>query len=140
MEQIEIEALHESLFAPWVQSLGLQVIELNDVGASYRLPANADIVRAGGAGGGVICGQALAAAADTLSVLTLAHLNGRFRACTTTDLNTRFLRSIPQADVSIAVRVLSNGRRMATTQAEMRMQGQPKLCAMASAGFIYLED
>ena len=91
-------------------------------------------------GGGVVCGQALSAAADTLSVLALAHVNGRFRACTTTDLNVRFMRPVPLGPIDIAVSALSNGRRMAVTQTEIRQAGINRLCATATATFVYLEE
>ena len=142
----ELSALIPELFAPWVQSMNLSILAVNNTGASFALPAASALVRGGGKGGGVICGQALAAAADTVSVLALSHLNNRFRACTTTDLNVRFMRALSsEADVYIEVESLSNGRRMAVTEIRFHSMDKTgkhseKVAALASAGFMYLED
>ena len=103
-----------------------------------RLPANPDLTRGGGPGGGVVCGQAIAAAADTGSVVTLGALNGAFRPCTTVDLTTHFMRPLPEGDVEIEITALSNGRRMATTRAEFRAPGG-KIAATTTCSFAYLD-
>ena len=133
-------ALLAEVFAPWVQDLGLRPVSAAPDGARFVMPANPRLARAGGAGPGVICGQALASAADTASVVALSCLNGRFRNCTTVDLTTHFLRPLPVADVEIDVAALSNGRRMATTRVEIRAVGAAKLAASATCAFAYLED
>lgn len=136
----EIQTLHDDIFAPWIQALGLRPVEVEDGACDFTLPESADLTRGGGQGGGVVCGQAVSAAADTASVLTLSALNGRFRACTTVDLTAHFMRPLPQGDVDIRVEALSNGRRMAVTRAEFRAAGSPKLAATVTCAFAYLED
>lgn len=140
MNPSTVEALIPELFAPWVQSLSLSVLELTETGGQFVMPANPDLVRSGGTGGGVVCGQALAAAADTVSVLALSHLNNRFRACTTTDINIRFMRPLKEADIQLDVVALSNGRKMAVTEVVYLMPGTAKVCCKASCSFIYLEE
>ena len=100
------------------------------------LPENRALVHVGG----VICGQATAAAADTCSVVALSALNGRFRICTTVDLTTHFIRPLKPGDVEIRVDVLSNGKRMAYTKVEMRAKGEEKIAVTATSAFAYLED
>jgi uncharacterized protein (TIGR00369 family) len=133
----KMAALLRDAFAPWVRDPGLRPVELTAAGATFSMPANPRLARGGGAS--VVCGQALAAAADTVSVLALCGLNGRFRNCTTVDLTTHFLRPLPVGDVDITVEALSNGRRMATTRVEFRAPGG-KLAAHATCAFAYLED
>lgn len=132
------QAFVDDVFAPWIRAMGLKVEAVGEEGLAMRLPANADLIRGGGAGGGVVCGQAVAAAADTGSVVTLAALNGEFRPCTTVDLTTHFMRPLPEGDVEIAITALSNGRRMATTRAEFRAPGG-KLAATTTCSFAYLD-
>lgn len=127
-------------FAPWVRALGLRARSEEEGVMVWAMPASADLVRGGGAGGGVVCGQALSSAADTVSVLSLVQFNGRFRACTTTDLQVRFLRPVPEAEVLFRVSALSNGRRMAVTEVTIGHAGTPKPCAFATCAFAYLED
>ena len=136
----EIAALHDEVFAPWIRALRLRPDVVADGTCTFTLPEDGNLTRGGGAGGGVVCGQAVSAAADTTSVLTLSALNGRFRACTTVDLTAHFMRPLPQGDVNIRVSALSNGRRMAVTRAEFRAAGAPKLAATVTCTFAYLED
>lgn len=136
----DIQALHDDIFAPWIQALGIQPAAVEENACRFTLPESATLTRGGGAGGGVVCGQAVSAAADTASVLTLSALNGRFRACTTVDLTAHFMRPLPQGAVDIRVEALSNGRRMAVTRAEFRAAGSPKLAATVTCAFAYLED
>jgi acyl-coenzyme A thioesterase PaaI-like protein len=138
-----VGALYAEVFAPWVQALGLVPTEVSPAGAVFRLPCGPEVARGGGDGPPVLCGQAMAAAADTASVLTLSALNGRFRNCTTVDLTTHFLRPVLTPQAEIRVEALSNGRRMATTRVEVRpLDGAApgKLAATATCAFAYLED
>jgi len=138
-----LTALYAEVFAPWVQALGLIPIEVTATGATFRLPCGPQVARGGGDGPAVLCGQAMAAAADTASVLALSALNGRFRNCTTVDLTTHFLRPVLTPKAEVRVEALSNGRRMATTRVEIRPldAGAPgKLAATATCAFAYLED
>lgn len=133
-----IEAFLEEAFAPWVKLLGLKVVEVLPDGARFTMPENADLARQGGEGGGVISGQAVAAAADTCSVLALCAVNQTFRPCTTVDLTTHFMRPLPVGDVDVKVEAVSNGRRMATLRVECRgVNG--KLAAVATLAFAYLD-
>ena len=47
-----INALLESVFAPWIQDLGLQVVEINNDNVLFYLPENDNLVRGGGSGPG----------------------------------------------------------------------------------------
>ncbi|MEM6661401.1 MAG: PaaI family thioesterase [Pseudomonadota bacterium] len=128
----------DDVFAPWITALGLKVTGVGDQGISLVLPSNRDTTRGGGPGGGVVCGQAIAAAGDTSSVVALAALNGTFRPCTTVDLTTHFMRPLPEGDVEVEITALSNGRRMATTRAEFRAPGG-KIGATMTLSFAYLD-
>lgn len=135
----DANALLGEVFAPWVQALGIQVRGLDPRGGDFRLPFDDQLVRGGGEGGGVVCGQAVAAAADTASVVALSAMNGRFRACTTVDLTVHFMRPLAGGDVEIRVDILSNGRRMAVTRVEFR-GANGKLGASTTCAFAYLQD
>ncbi len=136
----QMQDLLSGAFAPWVKDLNINVTSLSGEGAMFTLPASATLVRGGGAGPQVVCGQALAAAADTASVLTLSGLNGRFRNCTTVDMTCHFMRPLMLADVDMSITALSNGRRMAVTRTEFRARDNTKIAATATCTFAYLED
>ncbi len=132
----EAEHLLATAFAPWIIDLGLKPQAFDETGGNFLLPANPRLVHVGG----VICGQATASAADTVAVVTLSALNGRFRICTTVDLTTHFIRPLKPGDVEIRADVLSNGKRMAYMRMEMRAAHETRVAVSATGAFAYLED
>lgn len=128
--------LLKRIFAPWVVDLGLRAEGFDDRGGTFVLPANPKLVHVGG----VVCGQATASAADTVSVVTLAAMNRRFRICTTVDLTTHFIRPLPPGDVEIRCEVLSNGKRMAFVRVEQRAKGDTRAAVSATMAFAYMEE
>ncbi len=132
----EAEETLARVFAPWIVDLGLKPVGFDAAGGDFVLPENRALVHVGG----IICGQATAAAADTCAVVALAALNGRFRICTTVDLTTHFIRPLKPGDIDIRVDVLSNGKRMAYTRVEMRAKGETKVAVTATSAFAYLEE
>ena len=127
-------------FAPWVADLGLRLMETGPKHALLRLPNNAAIQLRGGPGAGVVCGQAVAAVADTACVFALTGANGRFRNCTTTDMSVRFARPLPGGEVDVRVDLESNGRKLAVCRVTLTAAGSEKTAALATATFMYLED
>ena len=136
----DVAAFLERVFAPWVQELGIETLEVGENGARFRLPENPALVRQNREGPAIFCGQAIAAVADTASVLTLCLLNRRIRNCTTVDMTTHFLRPIPLGDVEVRIEAVSNGRRMAVTRAGFHAGGSPRAAAVATCSFAYLEE
>lgn len=104
-------------FAPWVQALNLQVHALPaDGGVVLRLPQSARLSRVGG----MLCGQAMMAAADTAMVLALIRHFGAFRPCTTVQLNSSFLKPLSGQDALIEARVLRAGKALAFGEIDLR--------------------
>ena len=136
----DAQDLLDSVLAPWVVSMGIKVTAFEATGGDFRVPENSALALRGGPGKGVLCGQAVAAIADTVSVLTLAGVNGRFRNCTTNDFSCNFLRPLMQGEVAVRAEVLANGRRSATVRVDIRQAGGGKLAATAHLAFLYLED
>ena len=86
--------LLKRIFAPWIVDLGLSATGFDGHGGTFLLPANPRLVHVGG----VVCGQATASAADTVSVVTHAAMNGRFRICTTRPPSLKLTSSISRLD------------------------------------------
>ena len=99
------------LFAPWVQALNLRVERFDADSVTLRLPQSDQLSRVGG----MLCGQAMMAAADTAMVLALSSNLGGFRPMTTVQLQTSFLKPVPGTAESIRVRatVLRRGKSLA---------------------------
>lgn len=134
------KALLVEAFAPWVLQQNLTPTAFSKTQATFTLPANDALALRGGPGVGLICGQAIAAAADTATVIALAGANGRFRNCTTVDLSINYLRPLPMGDTTITVNIESNGRKLATCRLTIQSEGATKPAALATATFMYLED
>jgi acyl-coenzyme A thioesterase PaaI-like protein len=97
------------LFAPWVQALDLQVESFGPGEATLRLPQSDALSRVGG----MLCGQAMMAAADTAMVLALISHFGQFRPCSTVQLSSTFLKPLSGQDALVTARVLRAGKSMA---------------------------
>ena len=136
MEINDINKLLQTIFAPWIVDLGVTCTSAEKTRSRFVLPANDRLVHVGG----VICGQATASVADTAAVVALAAANGRFRICATVDLTTHFIRPLPPGDVDVVIDVLSNGKKMAFTRAELFAPGTQNPAVSATMAFVYMED
>jgi len=106
----------DDLFAPWVQALGLSVDSVQAGGITLRLPQSPQLSRIGG----MLCGQAMMAAADTAMVLALIRHFGAFRPCTTVQLSTSFLKPLSGQDALVQATVLRAGKSLAFGEIELR--------------------
>ncbi len=95
--------------APCVRDLGITVEAVAASRVRLRM-ANGPHVRHHG---GVVCGQALMALADTAMVIGLSAALGRFLPMTTVTQTTHFLRSIRDGDVVAECRIIRMGRNLA---------------------------
>ncbi len=109
-------SLMTEVFAPWVQDLGLlvEIVEAGrppgaaadwQPGAVVRLPFTQKICR----DGGVVCGQALTALADTAMVIACSAAWNGYRPMTPIDQTMHFLRPV-NFDVVADARVVRIGR------------------------------
>jgi uncharacterized protein (TIGR00369 family) len=127
----QAQAVLAANFAPWVQDLGLRVESVGPDSALLRLPFAERLVRVGG----VVCGQALMAAADTACVLALAASFGEFRPVATVAQNISLLRPVTNDDLLVEARVVRRGRTLAYCEAWLRAARDGREAAHASATF-----
>ena len=111
------ELLQSGVIAPWVHELGLRVLTCKAGEVQLALPVSPRHVH----GGGVVCGQALMAAADTAMVLAIATQLGAMRPMTTVQLQTSFLRPVPGTDAQaqLTARVLRLGKSLVFGEIEI---------------------
>ena len=133
MKDVLQSALAE-YFAPWVQQLGLRVERVGDDSVVLRLPQNAELSRVGG----MLCGQAMMAAADTAMVLALIRQFGEFRPCTTVQMNTSFLKPLSGQDALVEARVLRAGKSLAFGEIDVRGADDGKSVCRASTTYALL--
>jgi len=106
----ELRGTLPKVAAPWVLQLNLQLVEARLGEVLMTLPVSAALVH----GGGVLCGQALMAAADTAMILAITTHLGEFKPMTTVQMQTSFLRPIPGTlgQARVTARVLRMGRKL----------------------------
>jgi uncharacterized protein (TIGR00369 family) len=112
----QLQSALPEYFAPWVQALKLQVETVGPDSVVLRLPQDASLSRVGG----MLCGQAMMAAADTAMVLALIRHFGEFLPCTTVQMNTSFLKPLSQQDALVEARVLRAGKSLAFGEIDLR--------------------
>jgi uncharacterized protein (TIGR00369 family) len=121
-------------FAPWVQELGLSVDSFDAASVTLRLPKNDRLSRVGG----MLCGQAMMAAADTAMVLALINQFGEFRPCTTVQMNTSFLKPLSNQDALVQARVIRAGKSLAFGEIDLRGADNGKSVCRASVTYALL--
>jgi uncharacterized protein (TIGR00369 family) len=130
----QLQAALPAYFAPWVQALGLAAEPFDADSVTLRLPQSAQLSRSGG----MLCGQAMMAAADTAMVLALVHHFGEFRPCTTVQLNTSFLRPLSGQDALVQARVVRAGKALAFGEIDIRGAQDGKSACRASTTYALL--
>jgi hypothetical protein len=94
MDAAALQATLEELAADYTKRLGLRVETVAPGEVTLTLPVTPELVHAGG----VLCGQAILAAADTAMLLALIAQLGEFRPMTTVQLPARIvLRTSPSS-------------------------------------------
>ncbi|VIO69621.1 hypothetical protein CI1B_28280 [Bradyrhizobium ivorense] len=133
------------IFAPWVQDLNLAVEQFDfaappgggadwQPGAVLRLPFSERLCRSGG----TVSGQALMAFADTAMVIANLAANKGYRAMTTVDQTTHFMRAVTASDVLADARVVRLGRTMSFGRVTLLSAADNKPVAMVSSAFAML--
>ena len=134
MDTLTLQSALAEYFAPWVQALDLQVLACDGDAVTIRLPRQAQLARVGG----MVCGQAMMAAADTCMVLALINHLGAFRPCTTVQMNTSFLKPLSGQDGLIVARVLRAGKSLAFGEIDIRAASDGKSVCRASTTYALL--
>lgn len=133
------------VFAPWVQDLGLSIASIEtspppgapadwQPGAVLRMGFSDRLCRHGG----IVCGQALMALADTAMVMAILSASGGFRPMTTVDQTTHFLKAVASSDVLADARVVRLGRTMSFGRVTLFGASDSKPVAMVSSAFAML--
>ena len=141
----EAQRILGDVFAPWVQDLGLSVerLECNPpAGAASDWQPNATLRMAFSERlcrhGGIVCGQALMALADTSMVIAILAANRGYRPMTTVDQTTHFMRAVTVSDVLAEARVVRTGRTMSFGRVTLSSAADDKPVAMVASAFAML--
>jgi len=133
------------VFADWVRDLNLSIVGIDydppadasadwQPGAILRMPFSERLCR----NGGMVCGQALMAFADTAMVIANLAANRGYRPMTTVDQTTHFMRAVMSSDVLADARVVRRGRTMSFGRVTLLSAADNKPVAMVSSAFAML--
>jgi uncharacterized protein (TIGR00369 family) len=133
------------VFADWVKDLNLSIESIDydpatdqqadwQPGAILRMPFSERLCR----NGGMVCGQALMAFADTAMVIANLAANRGYRPMTTVDQTTHFMRAVMSSDVLADARVVRRGRTMSFGRVTLLSAADKKPVAMVSSAFAML--
>jgi uncharacterized protein (TIGR00369 family) len=133
------------VIAPWVQDLGLSIGSIEcasppgaapdwQPGAILRMTFSERLCRHGG----IVCGQALMALADTSMVIAIMAANRGYRPMTTVDQTTHFMRAATASDVLADARVVRLGRTMSFGRVTLSSATDNKPVAMVTSAFAML--
>ncbi|MDE2331161.1 MAG: PaaI family thioesterase, partial [Bradyrhizobium sp.] len=103
-------------------------------GAVLRMPFSERLCRHGG----IVCGQALMALADTSMVLAILAANRGYRPMTTVDQTTHFMRAVASSDVLADARIVRLGRTMSFGRVTLSSAADDKPVAIVSSAFAML--
>ncbi|MCE3271281.1 MAG: phenylacetic acid degradation protein [Ramlibacter sp.] len=134
MDQQTLQQALPEYFAPWVQALGLRVEAFDAGGVTLRLPQSGQLSRVGG----MLCGQAMMAAADTAMVLALINHFGGFKPCTTVQMNTSFLKPLSGQDALVEAKVVRAGKSLAFGEIDIRGAEDGKSACRATTTYALL--
>lgn len=134
MDRDLLQSALADYFAPWVQDLALKVELFDAESVTLRLPFNPNLTRVGG----MLCGQAMMAAADTAMALALVNHFGAFRPCTTVQMATSFLKPLSNQDALVQARLLRVGKALAFGEIDVRGADDGKSVSRASTTYALL--
>ena len=127
-------ALLADVTAPWVRDLGLEVTEITPSQSRFFLPFSDRLTR----DAGMICGQAIVAAADTAMIAAVTAAIGSYAPITTVDIASRFLRPLGAEGGDITVDILKAGRRLVVGRISVTDRASGKLATELSSTYARL--
>ena len=132
------------VFAPWVMDLNLSIERFDfappgdaadwQPGAILRLPFSERLCR----NGGTVSGQALMAFADTAMVIANLAANRGYRAMTTVDQTTHFLKPASRSAILASAEIVRIGRTMAFGRVTLAAESDGRAVATAQTAYALL--
>jgi uncharacterized protein (TIGR00369 family) len=125
------EAVVRDKLAPWIQDLNLKIDAVAPDGATLRLPYDDKLARVGG----LVCGQAMMALADTAMIFVVSAVNGGFVEMATTNITTSFFRPATGKDVIAKGRALKTGKLLVFGEVTLYADGDDRPVAQATCTY-----
>lgn len=119
-------------FAGWIRDLRPDISSIGPDGCTMTIPVREPINRVGG----IVCGQALAALADTAMVFACIGQMDKVEPVGTVTLDTQFLRPATGEAIRAEAEVTRSGRAMMFARCTLIAEPSGKPVALATATFV----
>lgn len=131
----QIQEFLDRVAADIVKRLRLQVTRVAKGEVTLLMPVSEALIHAGG----MVCGQAILAAADTAMLLAMVAQLGEYRPMTTVQLQTSFVRPVARGTTALTVigRVLRPGKTLSYGEVHLNLP-DGKLAAHATTTYALL--
>lgn len=130
----DAQAILAENFPPWIRDLHLRFDSIEPGRVVLRLPNNPKLARVGG----ILCGQAVMAVADTAMVFAVTSALKRFANMATVTQTSSFFRAVADQDVLCETRVIRLGKSLAFGEAVFRSTEREEPFAQASMTYALL--
>jgi uncharacterized protein (TIGR00369 family) len=130
----EAQDFYENSFSDWIKELDITLTSISKGNATLRIPATSRINRLGG----MICGQAIMALADTAMVFAVAANAGSFVSMTSVNMQTTFLRPAEGTEMLAEARVIKSGKRLVYGEVNLHMGDVSKPVAHVTTSVMLL--
>lgn len=131
----EAQEFYENSFSDWIKELDITITSVSKGNATLRIPATPRINRLGG----MICGQAIMALADTAMVFAVAANAGSFISMTSVNIQTTFLRPAEGTEMFAEARVIKSGKRLVYGEINLHMGDAAKPVAHVTTSVMLLQ-
>ena len=102
----EAQKFLDKVTASWIKDLGIKVTDVGKDYCEFFLDHNQKLVRSGG----IVCGQAIVSAADTVMIIAVTAAIGGYEQITTVDISCKFLRPLLDQGAIIRTEMVKVGK------------------------------
>ena len=127
----EAQKFLNQVTASWIQDLGIKVINIGKTYCEFSLDHNQKLVRSGG----IVCGQAIVSAADTVMIVAVTAALGSYEQITTVDISCKFLRPLLNYGAKIHTEMIKVGKRLVVGRIIVKDNKSKKLAAEISCTY-----
>ena len=127
----EAQKFLNQVTASWIQDLGIKVINIGKTYCEFSLDHNQKLVRSGG----IVCGQAIVSAADTVMIVAVTAALGSYEQITTVDISCKFLRPLLNHGAKIRTEMIKVGKRLVVGRIIVKDNKSKKLAAEISCTY-----
>ncbi len=127
----EAQKFLNKVTASWIQDLGIKVINIGKTYCEFSLDHNQKLVRSGG----IVCGQAIVSAADTVMIVAVTAAVGGYEQITTVDISCKFLRPLLSHGAGIRTEMIKVGKRLVVGRIIVKDNKSKKVAAEISCTY-----